>query len=74
MRSKKDIYIDFIRQNINTLDFNVKRELMVKLFNTYDKKHFTDIKQATKLYVSTELFQSMNIEALSDIYNLIQNK
>lgn len=74
MRTKKDIYIDFISQNINNLDFNTKRELMIFLFNRYDKKYFTDTKQSKKLYVNKELFKSMEIEALEDIYNLIQNK
>lgn len=74
MRTKKDIYIDFISQNINNLDFNTKRELMVDLFNRYDKKYFTDTKQSKKLYVNKELFKSMAIETLEDIYNLIQNK
>jgi len=74
MRTKKDLYIDFISQNINTLDFNVKRELMIHLYNTRDKNYFTDTKQSQKLYVNKELFKSMPIEALEDIYNLIQNK
>jgi len=74
MRTKKDIYIDFISQNINSLDFNVKRELMIHMYNTNDKKYFTDTKQSKKLYVNKELFRSMAIEALEDIYNLIQNK
>jgi len=74
MRTKKDIYIDFISQNINNLDFNTKRELMIDLFNRYDKKYFTDTKQSKKLYVNKELFKSMAIETLEDIYNLIQNK
>lgn len=74
MRSKKDLYIDYIGQNINSLDFDTRRKLMVHLYNIYDKKYFTDTKQNKKLYVSKELFQSMSIEALVDIYNLIQNK
>lgn len=74
MRSKKDIYVEYISQNINNIDFNTRRELMVHLYNTYDKKYFTDTKQSNKLYVSKELFLSMGIEALTDIFNLIQNK
>jgi hypothetical protein len=74
MRTKKDLYIDYISQNINELDFHVRRELMVRLYNNYDKKYFTDTKHTNKLYVSKELFQVMNMEALEDIFNLIQNK
>lgn len=74
MLTKKDIYIDYISQNINNIDSRVRRDLLVRLYNTYDKKYFTDTKQSNKLYISKELFRSMPMEVLTDIFNLIQNK
>lgn len=74
MQSAKDIYISFIEENINTLDRDKKLKLLLYLYNNYDKKYFVDAKSVSKLYVSRELFASLEITELKDIYNLIQNK
>mgnify|MGYP000911663577 CR=1 FL=1 len=74
MQSAKDIYINFIEENINTLDKDKKLKLLLYLYNNYDKKYFVNAKTVGKLYVNRELFKSLEITELKEIYNLIQNK
>lgn len=74
MQSVNDIYIKYIEENINRLDLDKKKELLLYFYNNYDKKYFIDAKNANKLYINQELFKSLQTEDLRSIYNLIQNK
>lgn len=73
MLTKKDIYINYIKININSLELSKKKNIVLYLYNNFDKSYFIEFKKNNKIYINEEVFKILDETLLISIYDYIKN-